>query len=78
MTTYHLELMQAVKDLGETLNLDADGIKSLQDFVLDKEKEAYRQGNRSGIRWARENPATKRLALDTDDKLSRIKSIINE
>lgn len=60
---WYTELVQSVNGLAEELGLDDMGTQKLRDFAFEKAKEQFKAGNRSGIRWARTNPAPTRPAV---------------
>lgn len=45
-----------VNSIAEMLELDEAQTEAIRDLVLEVAKENYREGNRAGIRWARNNP----------------------
>ncbi len=54
-------LIQDLENLADELGLDAASSLRLREFVLAKAKEQYKEGNRSGIRWARTNSVTGKI-----------------
>jgi RNA polymerase subunit RPABC4/transcription elongation factor Spt4 len=51
---WHLPFIERVHALCEECGLDDFHTSKWRDFVITVAKEQYKVGNRSGIRWARE------------------------
>ena len=50
-------LIRSINSLSEQFGLDDQSTSTLRDFIVDIAREQYKIGNRSGIRWARQNPS---------------------
>lgn len=59
---WYEKLSKDTQQLAEDLQLDSAASERLRNFILEAAKEQYKMGNRSGIRWARMNPASERMA----------------
>ena len=51
---WYVELMERYLRLSEKLGLPEDVMSEMKVFLLEIAREQYMAGNRSGIRWARE------------------------
>lgn len=60
---WHIELGAAINGFAEELGLDDMSTQRLRDFVFGTAKDQFKAGNRSGIRWARQNPTPQRAAV---------------
>lgn len=54
---WYVDLTASANSFAEELGLDDYATKKLRDLLMTKGKEQYMAGNKSGIRWARMNPA---------------------
>ena len=50
---WYLELVNAFDQIADSLGLGGTEKDELRAFMVDKCKEQYMNGNRSGIKWAR-------------------------
>lgn len=57
---WYVDLATSANSLGEELGLDEHGTQKLRDLLINKGKEQFLAGNRSGIKWARTNPSPAR------------------
>ena len=54
---WYKNLISAINTLAEEIGLDDTSTQKLREFIFMQAKEQFKAGNRSGIRWARTNPA---------------------
>ncbi len=55
---WYIELSERYRKLSERLGLSEDTTSEIKVFLLEISREQYMAGNRSGIRWAREQNLT--------------------
>lgn len=51
---WYIELCNEMEALFEQLGLSEEGAEELKTFILEVARNQYLAGNRSGIRWARQ------------------------
>lgn len=56
---WYLELMERFNKLIERFGMPEDAQDEFESFLLDVAREQYMAGNRSGIRWMREQAESK-------------------
>jgi len=54
--SWFMRVLGEINDLATRLELNDGQSQALREFILAGFKAEYMAGNRSGIRWARQNP----------------------
>ncbi|MFH1236054.1 MAG: hypothetical protein V1685_03910 [Parcubacteria group bacterium] len=59
---WYVELVSKVRELCEEIGLDDAAESKVRELMIEKAKDQYMAGNRSGIRWARQQASGKAVA----------------